>query len=131
MAIFDRMERQLSKTVDATFSLRFECHPQEHSPNGRSAPDSVRVSWLGKGILEEQPVYDSIESGKRDRTGNDFRTIHAGQSVELSVDRTRYPQTEQAKQKDRIRLDDLREFEIVATKPDGLSRIVFELVEIQ
>lgn len=129
MAIFDRMERALSRTVDQTFAMGFELHPQFSTPNGRPIADPQRKKWLGRGILDEAPKYDSIEAGKRDRTGNDLHTIHAGQNIELSVDRHRYPLAAKAKQKDLVWTDDMRGFQIVTIKPDGLSRIVFELVK--
>nr|WP_312967805.1 hypothetical protein [Brucella intermedia] len=131
MAIFDRLDRAVSRTVDRTYAIRFEGHPQASNPNGRSGPDPQREVWLGKGVLVESPQYDSIEIGKRDRAGNDLRAIHAGQSIKLSVDKNRYPQAASARQRDRIRLDDLRVFEVVTTKPDGMTRVVFVLVELK
>lgn len=131
MSIFDRLDRIASRVIDRSFSVRFEVHPARSTPNGRPGPDPERPTWHGKGVLEETPVFDAIETGNRDRTGNDLKTLRAGTQIELSVDRHRYPQAAEARQHDRIQLDDLRKFEVVSVQPDGMARVVFVLVELR
>jgi hypothetical protein len=131
MPIFDRLDRMISRTVDRTFAVSFECHPAKATPNGRPGPDPDREVWIGKGILDQEPNYHAIVAGQRDRKGNDFRTLATGNSIELSVDRARYPQADQARQGDRVLLDDTRRFDVVSVRRDGLSRVVFQLVEIK
>ncbi len=131
MSIFSRMDRVTSRAVDRTFSIRFVVHPGKATPNGRPGPDPDRPTWHGKGVLEEAPAYDAIEIGKRDRSGNDLSTLHAGTVFELSVDRHRYPQAGEARQRDRIQFDDLRKFEIASVRPDGMARTVLQLVELR
>lgn len=131
MSIFDRLDRMTSRQVDRTFSVRFQCNPTKATPNGRPVLDPSREGWIGKGVLEEQPRYHSIETGNRDREGNDLRALATGNSFELSVDRVRYPQANAAKQMDRIVLDDARKFNVVSVRRDGLSRLIFVLDEIR
>jgi hypothetical protein len=131
MSVFNRLDRLTSRTVDKTFAIRFEVQPGKVTPNGRPGPDPDREPWEGRGVLEETPNFPPVEIGKRDRTGNDLRAIVAGSSIELSVDRVRYPQASQARQGDRLQTDDLRRFEISSVKPDGLARVVFSLVELR
>lgn len=69
-----------------------------------------------------------MEIGKRDRAGNDLKTLITGMQFELSVDRHRYADAADTRQGDQIQLDDLRTFEVAVIQPDGLSRIVFGLV---
>lgn len=131
MSMFERLERAASRAVDRTFSIRFEVHPATSTANGRPAPDPKRAVWHGKGILDEMPVYDSVETGKRDRAGNDLHTLRTGTLVELSVDRNRYPPAIAARQGDRVQFDDLRRFEILSVRRDGMSRVVFQLNELR
>lgn len=131
MSVFSRLDKLTSRAVDRTFAMTFEVQPCKVTPNGRPGPDPDREAWDGRGVLEETPAYPPVEIGKRDRTGNDLRSIVSGNTIELSVDRTRYPQASQAKQGDRLQTDDLRRFEISSVRPDGLARIVFSLVEIR
>jgi hypothetical protein len=131
MSMFDRLDRVTSRIVDRTFSIHFDCHPAASTPNGRPGPDPEREIWRGKGIMDEAPAYDAIETGNRQRSGNDFTTLHAGNQYELSIDRHRFPQAATAKQGDRIQFDDLRKFEVTEVRPDGLARIVFGLVVLR
>lgn len=131
MAAFARLDRLTSRLIDRTFAVSFEAHPAKATPNGRPGPDPDRETWTGKGILEEGANYHPIEAGKRDRRGNDLHTLATGNSIELSVDRARYPQADAARQGDRILLDDTRRLEIVSVRRDGLARVVFQLVEIK
>ncbi|MCM2435363.1 hypothetical protein [Agrobacterium rosae] len=131
MSIFSRLDRIASGTCDTTCAVRFEVHPAKASPNGRPGPDPQREIWDGRGIFDENPTDAPVEIGNRDRAGNDLRTPVNGSRYELSVDRSRFRQTDTTKQGDRIWLDDLRKFEILSVQPDGLSRVVFQLAELR
>ncbi len=130
MSMFDRLDRLTSHAVDRTFAIRFEVQPGKATPNGRYGPDPDRQAWDGKGVLEEIPIYPAVEMGSRNRTGNDLETLVAGVAIEMSVDRIRYSRADEAKQGDRLKTDDLRKFEIARVRRDGLSRVVFNLVEL-
>ncbi|WP_411905977.1 hypothetical protein [Rhizobium mayense] len=127
MSIFDRLDRLTSRQIDRTFSIRFEVQPSKRPPNGRPVPDPDRELWEGKGVLEEMPNFPPVEMGRRDRAGNDLQSVIASSAIELSVDRARYPLADKTKQGDRIKTDDLRRFEVVSIKRDGLSRVIFLL----
>ena len=132
MSIFDRLEQTLSRTIDGTFANEFTCSPALRSPNGRPVADPDRASWTGKGIFEENDVYQAVEIGKRERSGNDLHTLATGHTFELSVDRVSYPMADEAKQADRITMSgDLRSFEVISVRRDGMSRVVFQLAEIR
>lgn len=131
MSVFDRLDRTTSRVVDRAYAASFECHPGKTTANGRMGPDPDREAWTGKGVLVESPIMDAIETGNRNRVGNDLRTLASGNAIELSVDCLRYPGARTARQRDRIQMDDLRRFEIVSVKPDGLSRTVLQLLEIE
>jgi len=128
MAIFDRMERQLSRTVDRTFAVKFVLYPQASNPNGRSSADPERQIWTGKGVLEENAEAVDVEIGRRDSAGNSLGAMVRGHRSEFSVDVNRYPGAVNAKQGDEIQLDDLRRFRISDTRRDGMSRIVWTLI---
>lgn len=132
MSIFDRLEQTLSRTIDRQFANEFTCSPALRNPNGRPVADPDRESWTGKGIFEENDTFQAVEIGKRDRSGNDLHTLATGHTYELSVDRVAYPYADEAKQADRITMSgDPRSFEIVSARRDGMSRIVFQLVELR
>lgn len=128
MAIFDRLDRMTSARVDRTFAVAATIDGMTRSPNGRGQTDPDRMGIAAKGVLETQPAYAAIEIGKRERTGNDTRTLVHGADFSLSVDRARYPRVDEVKQGDRITLDDTRRFEVLATEPDGMTRVVLALV---
>ncbi|WP_137154839.1 hypothetical protein [Rhizobium sp. FKL33] len=130
MSIFDRLDKIVSRTADRAYSVRFTYAPGLKTPNGRPGPDPDRAEWEGKGIFDEGPAYSEVEIGRRDRSGNDLQTLSAGDRFELSVDKARYPLVSQARQGDRIQLDDLRKFEVSAVEPDGMSRVVLRLVKV-
>lgn len=130
MAIFDRMERQLSRTIDRTFSIRFVLWAKSSTPNGRSKADAGRSSWIGKGILEENAETVDVEIGRRDGAGNSLGSQVRGHRSEFSVDINGYAFALEARQGDEIQFDDLRKFRITDTRRDGLSRIVFELIKV-
>lgn len=117
--------------MDRTFSIRFIVHPGKTTPNCRSGPDPDRATWYGKGVLKEPPAYDAIEIGKRDRNGNDFTTLRVGNVFEPGLDKHRYPLADEAQHHDRIQFDDLRKFEIVSLRPDGMTRVVFLLAGLR
>lgn len=128
MSIFERMDRTVSRSVDALYSVRFICRPMISTPNGRSSADTTRQDWMGKGVLDFLPVNTPVEIGNRNRTGHDLMTPVAGERIEMSVDCLRYPAAKTAKQGDRLETDDLRNFTIIALKPDGISRVIFEMI---
>ncbi|QVQ38162.1 hypothetical protein KHQ08_09355 [Pseudochrobactrum algeriensis] len=130
MSIFDRMDRVTSRVVDRTHAVAFELQPVLKTPNGRPITDAYRSLWFGKGIFEENPQDVPVEIGRRDRAGNNIQTLVTGQRFELSVDRRSYVEASAIKQGDRILMTDSRSFEVVEIKPDGLSRIVFGLIEL-
>lgn len=130
MAIFDRLDRLTSLQCDRTFSVSAVIDGMKSSPNGRPQPDPERREILVKGIFDEVPAYAEIEEGKRDRTGNDLRTLVHGADFQFSVDTKRFPAAASVKQNDRLTLDDARRFEIASVRPDGLSRTVFALTKL-
>jgi hypothetical protein len=77
------------------------------------------------------PLTDSIEIGKRERTGNDFRTLASGTRYDFSFDRTRFPYLDQIRRGDVLQLDDLRKFEVVSVERDGQSRAVARLTRTE
>jgi hypothetical protein len=123
----------ISRTVDRTNGVKFECHPAASTQNGRPGPDPDREVWDGTGVLTEEPIYDAVEVGNRNRVGNDFRALVRGYNIELSVDTDprRNPGARTTKQGDRLRMDDMRDFEISSVRPDGMGRIVFKLLAIR
>ncbi len=130
MAIFDRMERQLSRTIDKTFAIRFALTPMRSSANGRPSIDPERQSWTGRGILEQNAEAVDVEIGRRDSAGNSLGAMVRGHRSEFSVDVNRYPEAGNAKQGDQIEFDDLRRFRITDTRRDGMSRIVWTLTDL-
>lgn len=128
MSIFDRLERSLSRTVDRQFAVRAIIDGMTKTPNGRPQVDPARAEIHVKGILDVEETFAALETGAREGKGNDFRTLAAGTNYLFSVDRTRWPQADNAKQGDKLSLDDGRKFEIVSTRRDGQSRVVFHLV---
>lgn len=128
MALFDRLERSLSRAVDRQFSVRAIIDGMTRTPNGRPQPDPARAEIHVRGILDMEDTYAAIEAGAREGKGNDFRTLATGTNYLFSVDRTRWPQADNVKQGDRLTMDDGRKFEVVSTRRDGMSRVVFQLV---
>ncbi|MEJ5080834.1 hypothetical protein [Ochrobactrum sp. MYb379] len=130
MAIFDRMERTLSRTIDRTFSIRFVLWAKTSTPNGRYKYDTDRSNWIGKGILEQNAADVPAEIGRRDRAGNSLQSLVNGHTTEFSVDTNSYAFAHEARQGDQIQLDDLRKFQITETRRDGMSRVVWVLSEL-
>lgn len=128
MAIFDRLDRMTSRVVDRQFSVGATIDAMLSTPNGRNAPDPARGEILLRGVFDQMPAYDAIEIGKRERTGNDLRALSAGNQCQFSYDTMRYPG--EIRQGDRLTLDDARRFQVVSVRPDGMARVVLELVRL-
>ena len=128
MPIFDRLDRMTSRAVDRINAVAFSVQPQASTPNGRAGADPNRCEILGKGIFSQLPVPADIELGKRNRTGNELATLVNGNRFVFSVDVTKYPDAKNVRQGDRLALDDARVFTIASVKPDGLSRVDWELL---
>lgn len=130
MAIFDRLDRMTSRQVDRMFSVGATVDTMTRSPNGRPVPDPERGGEIQlRGIFDQHDAYAQIEEGNRDRKGNDLRALVTGYSFEFSVDVSRYPAAKEIRQGDMLTLDDARQFDVVAVRPDGLSRTVLVLVK--
>lgn len=129
MSIFDRHERSLSRAVDRQFAVRAIIDGMTRTPNGRPQPDPARAEIHVKGILDQRDEMAPVEVGARDGSGNGLRTIASGYDFVFSVDVSRYPAAKDVRQSDRLTLDDGRKFEVVSTRRDGQSRIVFALAE--
>lgn len=130
MAIFDRLDRMTSVQCDRMFSVSAVIDGMQTTPNGRPQPDPARSEIHVRGIFDQAPAYAEIEQGKRDRTGNDLRTVVSGADFTFSIDIRRYPAAASAKQGDLLVLDDARRFRISSVRPDGLSRAVFVLTKL-
>lgn len=130
MAIFDRMDRMVNKVVDRAFANGFVMYPKKSSPNGHPGPDPDRQVWEGRGILEMAPAHGAIETGNRDGSGNDVKTMFFGTKFQLSIDAHAYPMAKDARQRDRVDTDDGRTFDVIAVQSDGLSRVVLRLVNV-
>lgn len=128
MAIFDRLDRMTSRVVDRQFSVGATVDAMQSTPNGRNTPDPSRGEIVVRGVFDRAPAYDAIEIGKRERTGNDLRTLSAGNQFQFSYDVTRYPG--EIRQGDLLTLDDARNFQVVGVRPDGMARAVLELVRL-
>lgn len=128
MAIFDRLDRMTSRVVDRQFAVAATVDAMQATPNGRNAQDPSRGEIVLRGVFDRAPAYDAIEIGQRQRTGNDLRTLSAGNQFQFSYDVTRYPG--EIRQGDLLTLDDARKFEIVSVKPDGMSRAVLDLTRV-
>lgn len=130
MAIFDRLDRMVSRTADRQFSVSATITPMRGSPNGRSSIDPERGEMIVKGIFSQSPADHHIEVGNRSRSGNDLRSLAHGNTYEFSVDTARYPDAALVRQNDHLLLDDARAFQVTSTQPDGLSRVVLILSSI-
>lgn len=129
MSIFRRMERATSRAADRVNAEQFLFIAMRRSPNGRPGYDPERPSWYGKGIFDETPAFAPIETGKRDRAGNDLLTLVLGANYTFSVDRYRHPHADKSKLGDVIELEGKRRLVITSIRPDGLSRIEWGLSE--
>lgn len=129
MGIFSRLDRATSRAVDRMHSVAATVDCMISSPNGRPVPDATRGEIVLRGIFDEVSAHQPVEIGKRDRTGNDLRSIINGTQLQFSVDSARYPAAKDVRQGDQLTLDDSRRFDILSAKPDGLSRIVLVLLK--
>ncbi|MDQ0422295.1 hypothetical protein J2045_003343 [Peteryoungia aggregata LMG 23059] len=135
MAIFDRLDRMLSRTVDRTNAISFELTPYVSTPNGRPMPDPNRQVIRGKGIFDYFSTEFGIQLGVRKsyREANDLRSLHAGRDPQLSVDRIYFPiGVQEPKQGDIVSFPDrpeLPEFDVTSAQRDGMSRLVLMLAQ--
>ncbi len=135
MAIFDRLDRMLSKTVDRTNAISFVLTPYTSTPNGRPMADANRTVVRGRGIFDYYSTEFGIQLGVRKsyREANDLRSLQAGRDPQLSVDRIYFPLgAEEPKQGDIVSFPDrpeLPEFDVVSSQRDGMSRVVLMLTQ--
>lgn len=120
MALFDRLDRMVSRTTDRAFAHAFTLKPALRSPNGRPVADLDRPEVSFKGIFDERPVDDVL--------GKVAHTPVPGVRLELSVDTERYPALSGAKQGDRIESPTGESWEVASVRRDGDVRTVLVLV---
>ncbi|MFC3076364.1 hypothetical protein [Shinella pollutisoli] len=130
MAIFNRLDRMVSRACDRQFAVGAIVGCMTASPNGRPQPDISRGEIHLKGIFDQASEYAQIERGPRDGKGNELQTLVTGQQFQFSVDTNRYPAVKGVRQGDMLTLDDARRFEVVSNQPDGMARTVLILVRI-
>ncbi|WP_421983350.1 hypothetical protein [Roseibium sp.] len=134
MAIFDRLDRMVSRSVDRVNAIPFTLVPMVSSPNGRPTVDTSRTTITGKGILDYISVESGVQLGVRRsyREANDLRALQTGRDPQLSVDRVYFPiGVEEPKQGDIVKFPErpeLPEFDVMSSQRDGMSRVVLELV---
>lgn len=135
MAIFDRLDRMVSRAIDRTNAIPFVLIPQKSTANGRPGPDATRTVVNGKGILDYISTEFGIQLGVRKsyREANDLRSLQTGRDPQLSVDRIYFPVgLQEPKQGDLIQFPsrpELPEFDVASVQRDGQSRLVFMLVQ--
>lgn len=135
MAIFDRLDRMVSRAVDRTNAIRFEFTPIKRTPNGRDKLDTDRDNVSGKGVFDYVSNEFGIQLGVRKsyREANDLRSLQSGRDPQLSVDRKYFPDPDkEPRQGDIIIFPDhpeLPRFEVDSAQRDGQSRIVFKFVQ--
>lgn len=131
MALFDRLERSLSRTVDRQFAVRATIDGMTKTPNGHPQLDPARAEIHVRGIFDVEDTFAAIESGAREGKGNDFRTLATGTNYLFSVDVSRYPAAKDVRQSDRLILDDTRRFNVMSVRCDGVSRVVLSLISFR
>ncbi|SCM79965.1 conserved hypothetical protein [uncultured Pleomorphomonas sp.] len=134
MSVFDRLDRLASRTVDRVNKIRFILTPMARTPNGRPSEDPGREPVDGYGIFDSLSVEFGLQLGVRKsyREGNDLRTNQVGRDPQISVDRRYFSSGWIPKQGDVVSFpdnDDLPDFDVVSSEPDGLSRIVLRLLQ--
>jgi len=134
MSMFDRLDRLASRAVDRVNKIRFILTPMITRTNGRPSPDPTREPIEGYGIFDSLSVEFGVQLGVRKsyREGNDLRTNQVGRDPQLSVDRRYFAGGRVPVQGDAVSFpdnDDIPDFDVVATEPDGLSRIVIKLLQ--
>lgn len=136
MAMFDRMDRVVSRTVDRVNAIPFEFIPMRSTPNGRPRPDPSRPAITGKGVFDYISVEYGIQLGVRRsyREANDLRSLQSGRDPRLSIDRRWFPVgIEEPRQGDVVRFPtrpELPEFQVISAQRDGMARMELELVQI-
>lgn len=135
MAIFDRLDKVTSRTVDRVNAIPFEFYPTKSTPNGRPTGDAARPAVVGKGIFDYISVEYGVQLGVRrsHREANDLRSLQSGRDPQLSVDRKLFPiGSNEPKQGDIIKFPtrpELPVFQVVSAQRDGLARMVLLLVQ--
>lgn len=133
MAIFDRLDRMVSRAVDRTNAIPFVLTPMKSTPNGRPGPDPDRAVVNGKGIFDYISTEFGIQLGVRKsyREANDLRSLQTGRDPQLSADRIYFPiGAQEPKQGDIVSFPtrpELPEFDVVSAQRDGQSRLVLML----
>lgn len=133
MAIFDRLDRMVSRAVDRTNAIPFILTPMASTPNGRPGPDATRSIVNGKGIFDYISTEFGIQLGVRKsyREANDLRSLQTGRDPQLSVDRLYFPiGVQEPKQGDIVSFPthpELPDFDVVSAQRDGQSRLVLML----
>ncbi len=132
--MFDRLDRLASRAVDRVNKIRFILTPMKRTPNGRPSEDPERAPVDGDGIFDSLSVEFGLQLGVRKsyREGNDLRTNQIGRDPQISVDRRYFSAGWIPKQGDVVSFpdsDDLPDFDVVTSEPDGLSRIVLKLLQ--
>lgn len=136
MAIFERMDRLVSRTVDRVNAIPFVLAPISKTPNGRGGHDPHRKVVTGYGVLSYMAAEFGVQLGVRRsyREANDLRAIQSGREPELSVDRRYFCGVENEPRQDDIvtfpTKPDLPDFQVVGVRRDGLARLVLVLVQL-
>lgn len=133
MAIFDRLDRMVSRAVDRVNAIPFVLTPMVSTPNGRPGPDENRPVVNGRGIFDYISTEFGIQLGVRKsyREANDLRSLQTGRDPQLSVDRLYFPiGVQEPKQGDIVSFPthpELPDFDVVSAQRDGQSRLVLML----
>lgn len=136
MAIFDRLDKLTSRTVDRVNSIPFIFQPMHSSPNGRPAADLQRPVINGRGVFDYVEAEYGVQLGVRRsyREANDLRSLQSGRDPQLSIDRRYFAKSsEEPRQGDEITFPtrpELPTFQIISAQRDGLSRMVLQLVQL-
>jgi hypothetical protein len=132
--LFDRLDRQVSRTIDAVNAIPFCLTPMIGTPNGRPVKNSGRRPIEARGVFDYVSIEHGIELGVRKsyRESNDLRALQVGREPLLSVDRSYFPTlADEPRQGDLIDFPDRSEypgFQVVSCQRDGLSRLTLSLV---
>lgn len=136
MAIFDRLDRIASRTIDRVNAIPFVFTPYKSTPNGRGGIDPDREIIKGRGIFDYISVEYGVQLGVRRsyREANDLRSLQSGRDPQLSIDRRYFPTGKaEPRQGDLIHFPknpELPEFQVIASQRDGLSRMVLKMVQM-
>ena len=133
MSIFSRLDQMTSRAVDRVNGERFRLTPMSGEPNGRRAPDPVRHTITGTGILDLDPRPTGIEIGNRhvSQGDNDLRSLTVGRRPVLSIARGQLPQM--PRQGDLVemlaRSAAEAKWQVLSCRPDGEDRVELVLVQ--